>query len=129
MCSLLSSGDLKEASDALDRTESLCRDVLTEEGLTDAEIQDEMNKIRLQRSFLGLLNNKRNGVSSNDAIMECLSILRMTSEKKRKNHEMMAVAANNLAVLRGDKDLPDSLRRLRTTISTGICLWSLFSLC
>ncbi|CAE7469611.1 SRP72, partial [Symbiodinium microadriaticum] len=37
----------------------------------------------------------------------------------KKSDELLAVAANNLAVLRGDKDLPDSLRRLRSTISSA----------
>jgi hypothetical protein len=119
VCALISGGQIAEAASTLDQTEALCREVLTEDGLSEEEIQREVTNIHLQKSFVGILSNKSSDNTRQAAVDECLAILRSNSVNKKKNHEMLAVAANNLAVLRGDKDLPDSLRRLRTTITAG----------
>lgn len=123
VCALVSGGQIAEAMTALDQTEALCREVLTGDGLSDEEIQKEIINIQLQRSFLDIVSNRFSDNTRQAAVDQCLAILRSASSggKKKKNHEMLAVAANNLAVLRGDKDLPDSLRRLRTTITSGKC--------
>lgn len=115
VCALISGGQLAVAASALEQTEALCREVLTEDGLSEEDILQEMTNIQLQKSFVGILSNRSSDKTRQTAVEECLAILRNNSgNKKKKNHEMLAVAANNLAVLRGDKDLPDSLRRLRT---------------
>ena len=120
VCALISAGQVRKAVSTLDKTELLCRDVLTEEGASDEEIRKELTSIQLQKLFVGIILNKSNSAASTQTYTnECLAILRQSGELKRKNHEALAVAANNLAVLRGDKDLPDSLRRLRTTITKG----------
>ena len=119
VCALISGGQIAEATSTLEATEALCREVLSEDGLSEDAILQEITNIQLQKVFVGILSNRSSDNSRQVAVDECLSILRSTSGNKKKNHEMLAVAANNLAVLRGDKDLPDSLRRLRTTITTG----------
>jgi hypothetical protein len=120
VCALISGGQLAAAASTLKQTEALCREVLTEDGLSEEDIQQEVTNIQLQKSFVGILSNRSSDNTRQAAVEECLAILRNNrGNKKKKNHEMLAVAANNLAVLRGDKDLPDSLRRLRTTITAG----------
>jgi hypothetical protein len=129
VCALISGGQLTEATSTLVKTEALCREVLSGDGLSDDEILKEITNIQLQKSFLAIVSNRSSDTTRQVAVDECLSILRTASAggKKKKNHEMLAVAANNLAVLRGDKDLPDSLRRLRTTITAGM-FYSYYSL-
>lgn len=117
-CALISGGQIAEAGSTLDRTEALCHEVLALDGLSEEEVQREVTTIQLQKSFVEILSNKSSGHAQQSAD-ECLAILRRCSGNKKKSHEVLAVAANNLAVLRGDKDLPDSLRRLRTTITAG----------
>lgn len=117
VCALLSGGHILKASSSLEKTETLCREVLSEDGVSEDDIQRELVNVKLQKLFVGILSNKNDPSFRQNAIDECLDLLRQNSDKSRRNYEVMAVAANNLAVLRGDKDLPDSLRRLRNTIT------------
>lgn len=126
VCAMISGGQIAEAATSLEQTETLCREVLKEDGLSEDDIQEEVTNIQLQKAFVGILSNRSNANTRELAVNECLAILRRNNGNKKKNHEMLAVAANNLAVLRGDKDLPDSLRRLRTTITAGNELSALF---
>jgi signal recognition particle subunit SRP72 len=110
-CAYISSGQIAQAEATLQSALELCRSVLSEDGLGDDEIAAESTAISLQKTFVDILM----GRASQRSLDECREVLK----NRKKSDELMAVAANNLAVLRGDKDLPDSLRRLRSTISSA----------
>lgn len=97
-----------EAKESLVLAEQMCREVLTEEGVSAQDIEKELAPISLQLAFVSLLL----GQGSHSAEV-CKRVL----QSKNKNQEALAVAANNLAVLRGNSELPDSYRKLRNTIT------------
>lgn len=94
----------------LHSAKEMCIRAMTEDGWTEAEIDKECASMLLQSIYLGIMTGSIHG-----AIDTCKAMMK----KHRTELELMAVAANNLAVLRGDKDLPDSLRRFRTTINAA----------
>jgi hypothetical protein len=110
-CAQISTGDLSGAKASLLTASEICRSVLSSEGLSEEEIAAESTVIRLQTAFVDLLA----GHETTASLEQCKQVLRST----KKDNELLAVAANNLAVLRGATDLPDSLRRLRNTISSA----------
>lgn len=110
-CAQISSGDLHGAKSSLLTAANICQDVLSSEGLTEEEITAESTAIRLQTAFVDILT----GRETNSSLEQCKNILKTL----KRDNELLAVAANNLAVLRGATDLPDSLRRLRNTISSA----------
>lgn len=100
---LISTGDLEGAASELRTAYDTVAKVLDEE-----DVAEEQAPIALQQAYVAHRMQKTEEALS--------TYMRMLREFKN-NLELNAVAANNLAVLRGDKDLPDSLRRLRSTIN------------
>ena len=115
-CANISINNLDEAEEDLKQAEEVCKRVLAEEGSTQEEIDTELNSIKLQSAYLKIVKS-RSSTDTAEALTTCRDVLKSFGPGKNKDLELMAVAANNLAVLRGDKDLPDSLRRLRNTIT------------
>lgn len=114
-CAHISAHENDEAIDNLHLAKDICRRTLTEEGLSEGEIQKEMAVMDLQESFLQILSGRRSEAA---AAMEAnKNILCADGDDKIKDLELRVVAANNLAVLRGDRELPDSLTRLRSVIT------------
>jgi hypothetical protein len=111
-CAQISAGMISEAEDTLLSAKEMCESVLSQESADKETVETECAAINLQRAYVDILRGKVRSSS----LDQCRSILR---SQKSLNKELLAVAANNLTVLRGDKDLPDSLRRLRLTISTA----------
>jgi signal recognition particle subunit SRP72 len=110
-CAQISSGDLHAAKASLLAASNICHEVLSSEGMSEEEIATESTAIRLQTAFVDILT----GRETSSSLEQCKNILRTL----KRDNELLAVAANNLAVLRGATDLPDSLRRLRNTISSA----------
>lgn len=110
-CAQISIKDLPSAQSSLQQAYELCHKLLAEEGLTEDEISHESRAIRLQIALVNILN----GHETTSSLELCRTILRST----KHDNELLAVAANNLTVLRGSTDLPDSLRRLKNTISSS----------
>jgi signal recognition particle subunit SRP72 len=110
-CAQISTGDLSGAKSSLSTASEICHTVLSSEGLSEEEIAAESTVIRLQTAFVDILSGHETAAS----LEQCKQVLRST----KKDNELLAVAANNLAVLRGATDIPDSLRRLRNTISSA----------
>lgn len=110
-CAYISSGRISQAEVTLQEALDMCRSVLSDDGLSDEEVAVESTAIALQKTFVDILMGRAN--------LQSLEHCREVLKSRKKGDELMAVAANNLAVLRGDKDLPDSLRRLRSTISSA----------
>eukprot|EP01041_Mallomonas_annulata_P004624 gene4624-9182_t len=110
-CAHIATKDTDAAYHSLKTAKDVCVRVLQEEGCSQDEVQKECLSLDLQHAYLQIVTGKISG-----ALDTCRHALRL-QQGKNKDLELMAVAANNLAVLRGDKELPDSLRRLRTTIT------------
>lgn len=110
-CAYISAGRISRAESTLQAALDLCRRVLTGDGLSQEEVTRETTGIAMQKTFVDILL----GRATQRSLEECREVLK----SYKKSDELLAVAANNLAVLRGDKDLPDSLRRLRSTISSA----------
>lgn len=110
-CAQIAVKDLSSAQFSLHKAYEISCKLLTEEGLTDEQIAHESRAIKLQISLIDILN----GHDTHSSLELCRTILRST----KHNNELLAVAANNLTVLRGSNDLPDSLRRLKNTISSS----------
>lgn len=70
--------------------------------LDEEDVGDEQAPIVLQQAYVSHRLQKTE---------EALDTYMRTLRDYKNNLELNAVAANNLAALRGDKDLPDSLRR------------------
>ena len=110
-CAQISVKDLTSAQLSFQKAYEICSKFLAEEGLSEEEIAHESRAIRLQIALVDILS----GHETASSLELCRTILRST----KHNNELLAVAANNLTVLRGSNDLPDSLRRLKNTISSS----------
>ena len=93
----ISSGNLEAAAAELAKAMVTVERVLKEE-----DIPEEQAPMKLQMAFI---NHKLQ--KGEEAMNVYTDVLR----NHKNSQELSAVAANNLAALRGDKDLPDSLRR------------------
>ena len=117
-CAYLSAGKVSLADQDLAQSEVIGRKVLSEEGYVSEEIEKELAAVRLQAAYVKILNGHLES-----PLEVCKDILRVHGQSKGKQEgtggdlELVAVAANNLAVLRGTQDVPEALRRLRTTIT------------
>lgn len=109
-CAELALHDYESAAVSLSTSRELCIKGMRDDGSSEDDIDRECAAILMQSAYLSILTGNTKGSAS-----LCKSMMR----KYRNEVELMAVAANNLAVLRGEKDLPDSLRRFRTVINTS----------
>lgn len=109
-CAEIALKDYENAALSLHAAKDICVRSMTSDGSSKAEIEKECASMLLQSMYLGIMNGKTEGSAE-----VCKDMMR----KFKTEVELMAVAANNLAVLRGDRDLPDSLRRFRTTINAA----------
>lgn len=114
-CAHISAQEIDEATENLISAKEICRRTLIDEGLSEKEVRKESAAIDLQEAYIHILSG---GESKAAAAMDaCKGVLSADGEDKIKDLELRVVAANNLAVLRGDRELPDSLTRLRSTIN------------
>ena len=107
-CAEIALKDYENAALSLHTAREMCIRSMTDDDSSQEEIDKECASMLLQSIYLGIMSGKTQG-----SIDTCKSMMR----QYRSEVELMAVASNNLAVLRGDRDLPDSLRRFRTTIN------------
>lgn len=113
-CAYISSGHIAQAEITLQNALELCRSVLSEDGLSEEEIATESTAISLQKTFVDILL----GRASQRSLDECREVLK----NRKKSDELMAVAANNLAVLRGDKVRHQEHTLLKFTYVCRTCL-------
>lgn len=109
-CAEIATKDYENATLSLHTAKEMCIRSMNDDSCSEEEIDKECASMLLQALYLGIMSGKTQG-----SIDTCKSMMR----KYRSEVELMAVAANNLAVLRGDRDLPDSLRRFRSTINAA----------
>ena len=109
-CAEIALKDYENAALSLHTAKDMCIRSMTEDDSSQEAIDKECASMLLQSVYLGVMSGKTQG-----SVNVCKSMMR----KYRGEVELMAVAGNNLAVLRGDRDLPDSLRRFRSTINAA----------
>ncbi|KAG0477705.1 hypothetical protein HPP92_012424 [Vanilla planifolia] len=102
-CSLIEKKRYTEAEQHLLSARRLGQEMLVDEDYADDEIETELAPIAVQLAYIQqLLGNKL------EAIESYLSII----NRNLADASSLAVATNNLIVLRGTKDASDSLRKL-----------------
>ena len=109
-CAEIALSNVQDAVESVRKARELCVSALSEEGSSEEEIAVECAAVNMQAAFLRMLIGETAGAAE-----LCKQILKTC----RGDLELTAVATNNLAVLRGGRDLPDSLRRFRTAITAA----------
>ncbi|DBA00297.1 TPA: hypothetical protein N0F65_001492 [Lagenidium giganteum] len=97
-------GNWAAARESLEESERLCREVLFVEGTSASEIENEVAVIRAQLAYVKQMQGDADG-----ALSEYRNILKL----KLSNQAVAAVASNNIVSIRKDRDLFDSLKRLK----------------
>ncbi|POM66078.1 Signal recognition particle [Phytophthora palmivora] len=100
----IQSGDWVEAEELLLIAERLCRDTFEAEGATEAEIEEEVAVIKTQLAFVKQMRGDLDG-----ALSDYRNVLKL----KLRNRAVGAVASNNIVTIRKDRDVLDSLKRLK----------------
>ncbi|TMW62400.1 hypothetical protein Poli38472_009893 [Pythium oligandrum] len=101
----IASGDWQQAEELLTESEKLCREVLEADGASATEVENELAIIRTQLAFVKQMQGDVDG-----ALSDYRNILKL----KLSNQAVGAVASNNIVTIRADRDLFDSLKRLKS---------------
>ncbi|OWZ06160.1 Signal recognition particle [Phytophthora megakarya] len=101
----IQSGDWKMAEELLQTAERLCRDTFVSEGASEAEIDEEVAVIKTQLAFVKQMRGDLDG-----ALSDYRNVLKL----KLRNRAVGVVASNNIVTIRKDRDVLDSLKRLKS---------------
>lgn len=110
-CALLACRNYGKAESTLRTAEGQCRRMLMEEAYSPEDIDEEVAVVQVQRAFALLMQGK---------VEEPLKICNRVLKTKPADEVVGAVAANNLAVLRKDRELFDSHKRLQSAIRESV---------
>ncbi|XGW08313.1 hypothetical protein V3C99_010991 [Haemonchus contortus] len=106
-CQLIEAGKYEKALTNLDRAISACRNTLSDEGLDEEEIEDELAMLRVQRAFvLHKIGRKQ----------EAIDIYRTLQAAGPSDVSVMVTVANNMASAMKDQSLADSRKKLKTAL-------------
>ena len=108
---LAGAGQLEDADFLLERALSLGREDLAEQGLEEAEIEVELAAVETERAWLQSLRGR------GDEAMAAYSQVLLRGGKN--DATVQAVAANNLACLKGTLHVAESLKRLEKVVPLG----------
>ncbi|KAK9276649.1 hypothetical protein L1049_006185 [Liquidambar formosana] len=109
-CSFIERNMYTDAEQLLLSARRIGQETLMEENLADDEIENELAPIAVQLAYVGQLLGK-----TQDAIEAYTDI----SNRNLADESSLAVAVNNLIVLKGPKDISHSLRKLDRLIEKG----------
>jgi len=107
-CIEIDSGDYPSAEKHLNTAEKICRASLAEDGLSEAEIQDELSVIIAQRAYVYQKQGKTN---------EAIEIYNSVLKAKPSDESVAAVALNNIVTLNKEHDLFDSAKKMKQAAS------------
>ncbi|KAI5057233.1 hypothetical protein GOP47_0027248 [Adiantum capillus-veneris] len=102
-CALIEGKNYIKAEELLLLSRRLGQEALVEEEYTKDEIEDELAPISVQLAFVQ---------QAQDRSVEALEAYNKLLKQKLGDAPSMAVACNNVVVLRGNKELADSIRKL-----------------
>ncbi|XP_036341602.1 signal recognition particle subunit SRP72-like [Rhagoletis pomonella] len=97
-----------EAEKKLRASEKLCRETLEEDGVTEEEMREELEPIRVQLGYCLQMQGKLKEAAAIYA--ECLRF-------KPKDPVLVAVASNNSVVINKDQNVFDSKKKIRSAMS------------
>ncbi|GLE04988.1 hypothetical protein PINS_up013972 [Pythium insidiosum] len=100
----IETGDWSAADAHLSDAERLCREMLEADGVSAAEMENELAPVRVQKAFVKQMQGDHDA-----ALAEYRAVLKL----KLTNQAVGAVATNNIVAIRNDRDLLDSLKRLK----------------
>eukprot|EP01098_Paradermamoeba_levis_P009981 TRINITY_DN4183_c0_g2_i1.p1 TRINITY_DN4183_c0_g2~~TRINITY_DN4183_c0_g2_i1.p1 ORF type:complete len:696 (-),score=300.27 TRINITY_DN4183_c0_g2_i1:40-2127(-) len=106
-CMDILKGEYASAVKHLKIAKKVCKENLEEEGLTDRDIEDELAILNVQLAYALQMQNK---------IEEATQIYNDVLKIKPSDPIVLAVASNNIVSLRGDSDLFDSSKKLKTAL-------------
>ncbi|TYZ59552.1 hypothetical protein PybrP1_009585 [[Pythium] brassicae (nom. inval.)] len=101
----LEGGDWSTAEANLTEAEKLCRETLAADGASAAEVANEVALIKTQLAFVKQMRGDLDG-----ALSDYRNVLKL----KLSDQAVGAVASNNIVSIRKDRDLFDSLKRLKS---------------
>jgi len=107
--SALHQNDIETALQYLRDSERICKELLTEEGFSDAEISDELAVIKTQRAFLLQIQGKD--------LEEAQRLYQEIIHSKPSDESVLAVAENNIVGINQTHDLFDSFKKLKHATS------------
>jgi hypothetical protein len=114
-CAEISVGDLEAAAKSLHTARDISERAARSEGSSDEEIAAETAPIAMQLVYVNLARGHRDASSFHADMEACKHVLR----SNKTDLELSAVCANNLAALRGSRDIPDTMRRFRASLSAA----------
>ncbi|KIH62085.1 SRP72 RNA-binding domain protein [Ancylostoma duodenale] len=106
-CQLIEAGNFDVALTNLDKAIASCRETLSEEGLDEDEIEDELAMLRVQRAFvLHKLGRKK----------EAIEIYKALQAAGPSDVSVMVTVSNNMASALKDQSLTDSRKKLKAAL-------------
>lgn len=115
-CAYIQAQEWTRALEALEHSETLCRDLFTQEGWSDPSIDKELAIIWLQQAFV-LQASKSNNA---EALVRYQKVLNVTSPA---DASVLTIASNNLVALReAQENLFDSQKRFRAHVTDAVLL-------
>ncbi|CAH0517554.1 unnamed protein product [Peronospora belbahrii] len=105
----IQSGNWEAAEKLLLTAERMCRDTFVAEGASEVEIEEEVAVIKTQLAFVKQMRGDVDG-----ALSDYRNVLKL----KLRNRAVGVVALNNLVTIRKDRDVLDSLKRLKSIDAT-----------
>ncbi|KAJ0396629.1 hypothetical protein P43SY_008881 [Pythium insidiosum] len=100
----IEAGDWATAEAHLVEAERLCREMLEADGVSATEMDSELAPVHVQKAFVKQMQGDHDV-----ALAEYRAVLKL----KLTNQAIGAVATNNIVAIRNDRDLLDSLKRLK----------------
>ncbi|EPB77045.1 SRP72 RNA-binding domain protein [Ancylostoma ceylanicum] len=106
-CQLIEAGNFDAALTNLDKAIASCRETLSEEGLDEDEIEDELAMLRVQRAFvLHKMGRKK----------EAIEIYKALQAAGPSDVSVMVTVSNNMASALKDQSLTDSRKKLKAAL-------------
>lgn len=106
-CQLIEAGNYELALKNLDKSIALCRETLSEEGLDEEEVEDELAVLCVQRAYVLHKLGRRN---------EAIELYRTLQASGPSDIGVIVTLANNLASAMKEQSIADSRRKLKSAL-------------
>ncbi|VDM57345.1 unnamed protein product [Angiostrongylus costaricensis] len=106
-CQLIEAGNYELALKNLDKSIALCRETLSEEGLDEEEVEDELAVLCVQRAYVLHKLGRKN---------EAIELYRTLQAAGPSDIGVIVTLANNLASAMKDQNIADARRKLKNAL-------------
>ena len=110
-CALLGRKKYKAAATLLKKAIATCRQIMAEDGAKQSEVDNELAILKTQLAYTCIMAGRR---------AQAEELCQEVVKSRPSDATVMAVAANNLAVLRAGRDLFDSVKRNKTALAQPV---------